>query len=290
MRGIPLSHPERVVFPGQGYTKLDLARYHDAVAEWEVRHLRGRPLTLVRCPASIRDGCDFMKHSKVWAPPALRRVRIPEKTKLGEYLIADTPQAVIALVQMDAIELHTWNSRVDDVERPDRIVIDLDPGPAVAWREVIAGACMLRDALLVFGLRSFAKTSGGRGLHLVAPIVREHDWSECLAFSRALALALERLHPRTFTTRYAKKGREAKILLDYLRNNRTNTTIAAFSPRARDGAPVSFPVAWEDLTPRLDPERVTIASAPRRLRDDPWKDYWKLRQRLKTETLAALQT
>ena len=169
-------------------------------------------------------------------------------------------------------------------------MIDLDPGPAVAWREVIAGACMLRDALLVFGLRSFAKTSGGRGLHLVAPIVREHDWSECLAFSRALALALERLHPRTFTTRYAKKGREAKILLDYLRNNRTNTTIAAFSPRARDGAPVSFPVAWEDLTPRLDPERVTIASAPRRLRDDPWKDYWKLRQRLKTETLAALQT
>jgi bifunctional non-homologous end joining protein LigD len=280
VRGVRLSHPARVVFPRQGYTKLDLARYHDAVAEWEVPHLRGRPLTLVRCPAAIGDGCYFMKHSKVWAPPALRRVRIPEKTKVGEYLIADTPQAVIALVQMDAIEIHTWNSRDDEVERPDRIVIDLDPGPAVAWRETIAGARALRDALLVFGLRSFVKTSGGRGLHVVAPIVREQDWSQCLAFSRALALALERLHPRTFTTRYAKKGREGKILLDYLRNNRTNTTIAAFSPRARDRAPVSYPLAWEHLTPRLDPEKITIATVPRRLRDDPWKEYWTLRQRL----------
>jgi bifunctional non-homologous end joining protein LigD len=288
VRGIALSHPERVVFPAQGYTKLDLARYHDAVADWEVPHLRGRPLTLVRCPGAIGDDCYFMKHSKVWAPEALRRVRIPEKTKLGEYLIADTPEAVIALVQMDAIEIHTWNTRDDDVERPDRIVIDLDPAPEVAWREVIAGARLLRQALLALRLRSFVKTTGGRGLHLVVPIVRERDWSECLAFSRALAEALERQNPRTFTTRYAKPGRKRKILLDYLRNNRTNTSIAAFSPRARDGAPVSFPIAWEELTPRLDPARFTIVSVPRRLREDPWKEYWKLRQRLTASALRAI--
>jgi bifunctional non-homologous end joining protein LigD len=288
VRGIPLSHPERVVFPAQGYTKLDLARYHDAVADWEVPHLRGRPLTLVRCPGAIGDDCYFMRHSKVWAPEALRRVRIPEKTKLGEYLIADTPEAVIALVQMDVIEIHTWNSRDDDVERPDRIVIDLDPGTEVAWREVIAGGRLLRDALLAIRLRSFVKTTGGRGLHIVVPIVRERDWSECLAFSRGLASAVERQHPRTFTTRYAKAGRERQILLDYLRNNRTNTSIAAFSPRARNGAPVSFPLAWEDLTPRLDPAKFTIASVPRRLREDPWKDYRKLRQRLSASALRAV--
>jgi len=140
VRGIALSHAERVFFPAQGYTKLHLARYHDAVAQREMPHLRGRPLTLVRCPKAIGEECYFMRHSKVWAPPALRRVRIREKTKLGEYLIADTPEAVIALVQMDVIEIHTWNTRDDDVERPDRIVFDLDPGPEVAWKEVIAGA------------------------------------------------------------------------------------------------------------------------------------------------------
>jgi bifunctional non-homologous end joining protein LigD len=288
VRGVPLSHPDRVVFPAQGYTKLDLARYHDAVAGWELPHLRGRPLTLLRCPGVIGPDCSFMRHSKVWAPQALRRVRIPEKTKLGEYLIADTPEAVIALVQMDVIEIHTWNSRADDVERPDRIVVDLDPGPEVTWRGVIAGAHALRDALAALGLRSFVKTTGGRGLHLVAPIVRERDWSECLAFSRSLAQALERHQPRAFTTRYAKAGREGKILLDYLRNNRTNTSIAALSTRAREGAPVSLPIAWEELTPRLRPERLTIATVPRKLRDDPWTDYWKLRQRLTGSAMRAV--
>ena len=213
MRGIPLSHPDRIVFPAQGYTKLDLARYHDSIVERELPHLLRRPLTLLRCPGAIGKACYFMKHSKVWAPLALRRVRIPEKTKLGEYLIADTPEAVIALAQMDVIEIHTWNTRDDDVEKPDRIVIDLDPGPDVPWREV--------------------------------------------------------------------------ILLDYLRNNRTNTSISAWSPRARDGAPVSMPVSWEELTPRLDPAKITVATALRRARDDPWKEYWKLKQRLSASALRA---
>ena len=280
VRGIGLSHAARIVYPAQRYTKLDLARYHDAVAEHELPHLRGRPLTLVRCPKEIGDGCYFMKHSKVWAPEALRRVRIQEKTKLGEYLIADTAEAVIALAQMDVIEIHTWNSRDDDIERPDRIVIDLDPGPDVAWREVVAGARLVRDALAVAGLRSFVKTTGGRGLHVVVPLARERDWSECLAFSRAFAEAVERQHRKGFTTQYTKAGRERKILLDYLRNNRTNTSIAAFSPRARNGAPVSLPIGWDELTPRLDPGRFNIESVAARLGEDPWKEYWRLRQKL----------
>ena len=288
VRGIGLSHAERIVYPAQRYTKLDLARYHDAVAERELPHLRGRPLTLVRCPKQIGDECYFMKHSKVWAPEALRRVRIQEKTKLGEYLIADTPEAVIALAQMDVIEIHTWNTRDDDVERPDRMVIDLDPGPDVRWREVVAGARLMHEALAAVGLRSFVKTTGGRGLHVVVPLAPERDWSECLAFSRALAEAVERQHRRRFTTQYAKVGRERKILLDYLRNNRTNTSIAAFSPRARDGAPVSLPIAWDELTPRLDPARFTIESVQTRLGDDPWKEYWRLRQKLTATAVRAV--
>ena len=288
LRGVALSHPERVVFAAQGYTKLDLARYHDAVAEREVPHLRGRPLTLVRCGGAIAEGCSFMKHSKVWAPSALRRVRIPEQKKLGEYLVADTPQAVLALAQMDVIEIHTWNSRDDDLERPDRIVVDLDPGPEVRWSEVVAAARLLRGALEVLGLRSFVKTTGGRGLHVVAPLARERDWSECLLFARGLAETVAREHPKGFTTRYAKTGREKKILVDYLRNNRTNTSIAAFSPRAREGAPVSVPLAWEELSARLDPAKFTIATVPGRLRDDPWRDSWKLRQRISAAALRAV--
>jgi bifunctional non-homologous end joining protein LigD len=278
-----LTHPDRMVFPALGLTKRDLASYHDTVAEWELPHLRGRPLTLVRCAGAVGAECYFMKHSKVWAPAALRRVRIQEQTKLGEYLVADDEAALLALVQMDAIELHTWNSRVEHVEKPDRIVIDLDPGPRVEWRRVVAGARLVREVLRAAGLESFVKTTGGRGLHVVAPIVAGRGWSECLQFSRAVAQVIEREDPGSYTTRYAKAGREDKILLDYLRNNRTNTSIAAFSPRAREGAPVSVPLDWEELSPRLRPERFDVRTVPRRLRRlrrDPWARMWNVRQRL----------
>lgn len=288
--GVSLSHADRVVFPDLGLTKLDLARYYDAIADHVVPHLAGRPLTLVRCPGAIGDDCTFMKHSKVWAPPALRRIRIQEKTKLGEYLVADSLAAVVSLVQMDVIEIHTWNSRAEHVEEPDRVVLDLDPGPRVSWEQVVEAGKLVRGALRALGLESYAKTTGGLGLHVVVPIVPERDWSECLAFARGLAIAIERQDPRRYTTRFAKAGRESKILLDYLRNNRTNTSIAAFSARARPGAPVSVPVSWAELSPRLDPLQFTVLTVPRRLarlRRDPWEGYFRARQRLTSASLQA---
>jgi bifunctional non-homologous end joining protein LigD len=290
--GVSLSHPERVVFPAEGITKLDLARYHAAVAPFELPHLRGRPLTLLRCGGAIGEGCAFMKHSKVWAPAALRRVRIQEKHKLGEYLVADTAEALLSLVQMDAIELHTWNTRDRAVELPDRIVVDLDPGPRVTFPAVVEGALRVREALDTLGLRSWVKTTGGRGLHVVAPIVSERPWSDCLGFSRDLCEALSRGHPRLYTTRSPKAGRERLILLDYLRNNRTNTSIAAYSPRARPGAPVSVTITWDELSERLDPSSFTIRSVPERLASlaaDPWKDYFRSRQRLRGSILQAVK-
>jgi bifunctional non-homologous end joining protein LigD len=239
-------------------------------------HLAGRPLTLYHCPEGISGPCRFMKHSKVWAPAAVRRVRIPEKTKNGEYLVVDTREALLSVVQMDVVELHAWNSTVDRLEEPDRIVLDLDPGPAVPFAEVVRAARLVRDALVALGLGAFVKTTGGAGLHVLVPLAPVRPWQECLAFSRALAEAIARHDPRRFTVSFAKAGRERKILLDYLRNNRTNTSAAAFSARARPGAPVSVPLAWDELGPRLRPERHTIATVPRRLarlREDPWAGW-----------------
>src|SRR5215217_396944 len=238
--GVRISHPGRVIYPELKVTKLDVANYFYSVAEWMVPHIAGRPLTLVHCPEGMAGECRFMKHSRLWGPDVIRRVRIREKTKVGEYLVADDVTALIGLAQMGILEVHTWNSTTNDIEHPDRIVIDLDPGENVEWPTVVTAAKLVRRVLSSLGLESFPKTTGGRGLHVVVPVVPGADWSECLEFSRNIAEAMERNDPQLYTTKFAKEGREAKILVDYLRNNRTNTSIAAYSTRARIGAPVSF--------------------------------------------------
>ena len=294
--GVGISHPDRVLFPAAGATKLDLAWYYTTIADWILPHVVDRPLTLVRCPAGVRPGsdadCFFMKHSKVWAPPALRRVRIREKTKIGEYLIADSVAAVVSLVQMGVLEIHTWNSKFTHVERPDRLVIDLDPGDRVGWPAIVDAARLVRKMLGALDLESFVKTTGGRGVHVVIPLTPQADWPECLAFARAFAETIVGRVPQLFTAHFAKRGREDKILVDYLRNNRTNTSIAAYSTRARPEAPVSTPIAWNELTAAKPPDRFTIASVPARLarlRADPWKAYWTTRQHLPRAAVRALE-
>ncbi|HEX9050609.1 MAG TPA: DNA ligase D [Anaeromyxobacter sp.] len=289
--GVRISSPDRVVYPELGLTKADVARYYEAVSGAIVPHLRGRPLTLYHCPEGLAGECRFMKHSKVWAPAAVRRVAIREKTKTGEYLVADDATALLSLVQLDVLELHTWNSTTERLEEPDRLVLDLDPGPEVRFAEVVRAARLVRDALSALGLASFVKTTGGAGLHVVVPLLPARPWQECLAFSRALAAALAHHDPRRFTTAFAKAGRERKILIDYLRNNRTNTSVAAFSTRARPGATVSVPLSWDELGPRLCLERHTIRTVPRRLaslRADPWHGYEAARRPLDPARLAAV--
>src|SRR5215213_7665185 len=279
--GVAISHADRPVFPAAGLTKLDVARYYAAIGEWIVPHLEDRPLTLVRCPEGAPGACFYMKHAKVWAPEPLRRVRIREKTRIGEYLIADSVSAAVGLVQMGILEVHTWNCRFARVEQPDRIVIDLDPGVRVTWPRVIAAARVVRELLDTLGLDSFVKTTGGRGLHVVVPLTPRDDWSHCLAFARAMADALVRHGPREFTARFSKAGREDAILVDYLRNNRTNTSIAAYSTRSKPEAPVSVPIAWTELSAAREPGRFTACTVPHRvarLRRDPWAEYWTTKQ------------
>jgi bifunctional non-homologous end joining protein LigD len=252
-------------------------------------HVAGRPLTLVHCPAGITASCHFLKHAKAWGPSALRRVRIPEKRKVGEYLVADSIEAVVSLAQMGIVEIHTWNSTADDIERPNRVVWDLDPGPEVSWTQVVRAARLLREVLATLKLASWVKTTGGRGVHVVVPLKPKRTVAECLTFSRAVSEAIADVDPHTYTTAFAKSGREHKILIDYLRNNRTNTSVCGFSPRARPGAHVSMPLGWDDL--RIPPARWTILTVPRRLariRTDPWKEYWASGQVISPESFAAV--
>ncbi len=289
--GVSISHADRVVYRRPRITKLDVARYFDEIGDWILPHVLARPLTLVHCPNGLAGACHYLRHAKAWGPAVLRRVRIQEKTKVGEYLVADSARAIVGLAQMGVLEIHTWNSTDDRLERPNRLVWDLDPGPGVAWAQTAGAARLLRDALNTLGLRSWVKTTGGKGLHLVVPIAAIRDWSACLEFARAVASAMAGSNPRLFTIAFAKEGRERKILIDYLRNNRTNTSVCAYSPRARDGAPVSTPLDWDEID--TDPTEWTLQTVPgrlRRLRKDPWTDYWTTRQRITSASADAVRS
>jgi bifunctional non-homologous end joining protein LigD len=281
--GVRLTHPERVLYPAQGLTKQDLAVFYESIADWILPHVVGRPLTLVRCPEGLEKDCFYMKHSGVWAPPALRRVKIREKTKVGDYLVVDDLAGIISLAQMGILEIHTWNSMADKVEEPNRIVFDLDPGPAVDFESVMAGARLVRESLRSVGLESFVKTTGGKGLHVVVPLAPGHGWQETFGFSELVATQIVKKDPRTYTDSMPKAGRQNKILIDVLRNNRGSTSVAAYSTRARPGAPVSVPLAWEELKRGLRPDQYTVENLPKRLsslKADPWARYFMLRQKI----------
>ncbi len=281
--GIRVTHPERVIFPEVPLIKLDLVRYYEAVSEKMLPHLRDRPLTLVQC-APDASHCRYLRHSGERAPVEVRVVDIQEQTKVGDYMVVDDEAGLIALAQRNIVELHTWNSTTRQLERPNRIVFDLDPGPEVPWREMVPAATLLRNMLQSLSLNTWIKTTGGKGLHIVVPITPTHDWSTCLEFARTIATRLAEHDPARYTIKFAKRGRKRQILVDYLRNNRTNTSVAAYSTRARPNAPVSMPIAWDELTPRLRPERWTVRTALRRVNSvpDPWAGYFKAKQKLPT--------
>jgi bifunctional non-homologous end joining protein LigD len=263
-------------------TKLELACYYDAVAGRMLPHVRGRPLTLLRWAAEGADakGGVFLRHARAWGPRQLRRVSIREKTKVGEYLVADTVEALVALAQMDILEIHTWNSTVDDLERPDRIVFDIDPDVSLDWRSVVLAATRIRERLHALRLRSFVKTTGGKGLHVVVPLVPSAGWDECLSFARAFAQSLERAFPAEYVASMPKARRRGKVFVDYLRNSRGSTSVSAFSTRAREGGPVSMPIPWEALE-NTDPGAFTTHTVPGLLAArDAWKGYDAVRQRL----------
>ena len=273
--GVRISHPERVLFDELGLTKEALARYYESVGAWMLPEIRDRPLSLVRCPQGPGEGCFFQKNIDDRFSDEIERVPV-ELGGGGVYAAASSEAAVVGLVQMGVIELHTWGSTTQDLGKPDRMVFDLDPDPLVPWREVMAAAHTLRERLETLGLGPFVKTSGGKGVHVVVPLTRRHEWDEVKEFSRAVAQALADEAPRLFTTNMAKKDRTRRIFIDYLRNAEGATTVAAYSVRARKGAPVSTPLHWDELGGRLKPDGFNVTNVVRRLqglRPDPWKSF-----------------
>jgi len=287
LAGVTITHPERLLYPEEGITKQDLADYYSSISDWILPHLVGRPLSIVRCPQGQGKPCFYQKHANEGTPEVLRRVRIPEGAGtvkgMGTYLTIDGLPGLLALVQMAALELHPWGSRVDSLERPDRMTIDLDPGPGVPWDRMIETALALRSKLGDHGLQSFVKTTGGKGLHVVVPLEPRQSWNEIKEFSRELSEEFVRAAPQWFVSTMTKSKREGKIFLDFFRNSRGATAVAPYSTRARAGAPVSTPLSWDELSTVKGGDAFRVKDVPGRVRDlrvDPWKGFFDLRQSL----------
>jgi bifunctional non-homologous end joining protein LigD len=290
--GVRLTSPDKVLYPEAGVTKLDLARYYETVAEWMLPHLRGRPLTLVRCPAGHTGACFFQKHFDAGSvPDGITLVDVGERDGSSLYGTLDSLTGILSLVQLGCLELHSWNSRADRLERPDRFVMDIDPDPGVGWDAIVDAALHLHDLLAELGLVSFLKTSGGKGLHVVVPIDRRTSWADVRAFSGGVASLLSRAAPHLYTTEMAKAKRKGRILLDYLRNARGATAIEAYSTRARPGAPVAAPIHWDELLDGVRADSFNVHNMAARMTElgaDPWADLHRVRQSITRAMLDAI--
>lgn len=271
-----VTNPDRVMFGRGGPTKLDLAVYYAAVADWMLPELSHRPVSLVRCPQGGQESCFFQRHAGQGMPESVKRVALREESsqKQADYLYIDDGRGFLALAQFGTVEFHPWGCRVDKPERPDRMIFDLDPDEGLRWSDVVRAAVDIRDRLDQMGLVSFVKTTGGKGLHVVVPVARRHPWSAIFRFSEAFASGLAQAEPHRFTASMAKARRRDRIFVDFHRNRRSSTAVAAYSLRARPGAPASVPVAWPELADIENPADLNWTFVPRWLRErpDPWSE------------------
>ena len=290
--GVRLTHPERVLYPDQAITKLALARYYEAVADWILPHVADRPLSLVRCPEGQPGPCFYQKHAGPGVPKEVKRVRIRESGGgTASYLYLDDLAGVVALTQIGVLEIHPWGARVARLDRPDRLVLDLDPAPGLPWTRVVEAAQEIHALLADLDLVAFVKTTGGKGLHVVVPLQPEAGWDALRALGEGIGAELARRAPDRYTINPLKAARRGRIFVDYLRNVRGATAVAAYSTRARPGAPVSTPLGWSELAGKTRPGDFTVETVPKRLaslRRDPWADFFSVDQAITSRTARAL--
>jgi bifunctional non-homologous end joining protein LigD len=289
--GVTITHPDRVFWPQAGLTKLDLVEYYRLVAPLMLPYVIGRPVSMVRCPGGLAelppgvrrgtervDACFFHKHPSADFPGPFERVMITDSGREAPYLTISEPASLTALAQMAVLEIHIWGSALPDLESPDLLVFDLDPDPALPWGALADGARYVRQTLEQTGLTSFVKTTGGKGLHVVAPIVPAGDWRQTHSFCQEVARTIAGREPARFTATMAKADRTGRIYVDYVRNTRSSTSIAPYSTRARDAATVAYPLRWAELERTERPAAHTLVTLRRRLSrlsGDPWQGYFE---------------
>ncbi|HZH44832.1 MAG TPA: DNA ligase D [Lysobacter sp.] len=275
--GPVISSPDKLIYPESKITKQQVADYYRAIAHLLLPEVARRPLSMIRCPDGIKGPCFFQKHHAETLGANVRSVAIKEKEGDREnYVYIDSADGLLDLVQMNVLELHPWGSRIDDVERPDRLVFDLDPGEGVDWKAVSTAARDVRDRLADIGLKSFLRTSGGKGLHVVVPIAPEQTWPKVKAFCEAFADAMATQAPQRYVATASKAKRKGVIFIDWLRNGRGATSVASWSLRARANAPVAVPIRWDELGRVKSGAEYDMARALRRAanqRKDPWEGW-----------------
>jgi bifunctional non-homologous end joining protein LigD len=285
--GIRISSPRRIIYPQQGITKVELAHYCDAVAPRMLPYVVNHPLSLLRCPKGSGDECFFQKHASAGFPDALLRVNVIEKSgKRAEYLYVDDVKGIMAAVQMGTLEFHIWGSKIDAIEKPDRLVFDLDPDETVDFGVVALAAAVLRRRLDKLGLQTVPLVTGGKGVHVIAPLRRTAEWQQVKSFAKAFATQLAADEPDVFTATMSKSRRRGRIFVDWLRNERGSTAIAPYSTRARKNGPVATPVGWNELEDLSAANCFRIDDVMKRLeRKDPWERSKSWRQSITAKLL-----
>lgn len=274
--GVKITHPDRVIDAHSGTQKLQLAQFYESISESILPFLRNRPVSLLRAPEGVEGEQFFQKHSERLAIPNIKQLDPALDPGHARLMEIDSPAALVGAVQMGTVELHTWGATADKIETPDLFVLDLDPDPALPWKTMLEAAQLTLSVLDELGLQAFVKTSGGKGLHLVVPLARRDDWDSVKAFAKAIAQFMTQQLPERFTATSGPKNRIGKIFIDYLRNARGASTVAAYSVRARPGLPVSVPISREELKALKGAQQWTVANLHERLeglKADPWAGY-----------------
>jgi bifunctional non-homologous end joining protein LigD len=287
---VRLTHPDRMLYHHDGITKLELAEYFAAVGATALPHYKDRPLSILRNTHGTQPF--FQKHFLEESGTGLRVVQIPNADKDPDFVVVDSPVGLLHLAQIGAVELHSWGAIMPRPTHADRLTLDLDPGADLPYGELREAALAVRKLLADLGLKSWVKTTGGKGLHVVVPLGRPlPDWPTAKDFTQSITLFMTRLAPTRFTAKTGERNRKNKIFIDYLRNGFGATAVAAFSPRWRPGVGVSTPVAWEEIDEDIRGTHFNIHNVPDRIakqRKDPWKDYWGTNQPLTKAMIKAM--